>query len=229
MTYNYMPISIALTGRPTLVVGGGQVALRKIGTLLDYGCEITVVAPEVADKIQYFADSGRITLHKRKYESPEAGGYRLVISACDETAANRQVSDDCRKAGVLVNVVDQPALCDFIFPAVIRRDCLTAAVSTDGKAPFMAGHLRLILEDIFPSHWNKLMPLAVRFRKIVQERWKNDLHQKTVCFAQFLEADWKSLLKEKNPGAIDAELEMMLHPRAEKPAGVMPIEEPSES
>ena len=202
---------------------------RKIETLFDYGGDVTVIAPEVEDKIQYFADSGRLKLEKREYRSPEASNYRLVISACDDMAVNRRVSEDCRKNGTLVNVVDQPALCEFIFPAVIRRDCLTAAISTDGKAPFMSGHLRIILEEIFPSHWNKLMPVATRFRKMVQERWPDDMHQKTVCYTQFLEADWQSLLKEKNPSVIDGELERMLEPRPDKPEGALPIEEPTDS
>lgn len=229
MSYSYMPVSVALTGRPCLVVGGGQVALRKIETLLDYDSDVTVVAPEVHDKVQYFADSGKIKLEKREYRSPEAKDYRLVISACDAMEVNRRVSDDCRAAGVLVNVADQPALCDLIFPAVVRRDCLTAAISTDGKAPFMAGHLRVILEDIFPAHWKKLMPLSARFRKMVQERWPGDVHQKTVCYSQFLEADWKNLLKEKDPDVVEAELERMLQPRADKPAGQAAPDEPSES
>jgi len=218
MSYGYMPVSITLTNRPTLVVGGGNVALRKIETLMDYGSDITVVATEVDDKIQYFADSDKIKLHKREYQSPEAGNYRLVISASDNMDVNRQVSEDARRAGTLVNVVDAPALCDFIFPAVVRRDCLTAAISTDGKAPFMSGHLRTILEEIFPPHWNKMMQQAVKFRKMVQERWPGDVHQKTVCFAQFLETDWKSLLKEKDKGVIEVELEKMLQPREDKPA-----------
>jgi len=229
MSHGYMPISVSLTARPCLVVGGGKVALRKIETLLDYGSSITVIAPEVEDKIRYFGDSGRIKLEEREYRSPEAGNYRLVISACDDMEVNRQVSEDCRKAGTLVNVVDQPALCDFIFPAVVRRDCLSAAISTDGKAPFMSGHLRVILEDIFPAHWNKLMPVAARFRRMVQERWPDDLHQKTVCYTQFLETDWQNLLKEKNPSVIDNELERMLEPRGEKPEGSLPLEEPSDA
>ena len=229
MSHNYMPISISLVGRTCLVVGAGKVALRKIETLFDYGGDITVIAPEVEDKIQYFSDSGRLKLEKREYRSPEASDYRLVISACDDMVVNRQVSEDCRKTNTLVNVVDQPTLCDFIFPAVIRRDCLTAAISTDGKAPFMSGHLRMILEEIFPLHWNKLMPVATRFRKMVQERWPDDVHQKTVCYTQFLEADWQNLLKEKNPSVIDGELARMLEPRADKPEGALPIEEPTDS
>ena len=225
MTYSYMPVSISLTDRPVLLVGGGEVALRKIETILEYGARVTVVAPEVEDKIKYFGDTGKVTLKQRDYQSPEAGEYHMVICASDDMEVNRQASDDARVAGKLVNAVDAPALCDVIFPAVVRRDCLTAAISTDGKVPFMAGHIRKILEDIFPSHWKKLMQQAAKFRKMVQERWPDDQHAKTVCFTQFLEADWQSLLKEKDKGVIKAELEKMLQPREDKPADGPPTTE----
>ena len=225
MSYNYMPVSITLTDRPVLVIGGGEVALRKIEAIMEYGARVTVVAPEVQDKIKYFGDSNKVTLHQRNYQSPEAGKYHMVICASDDMEVNRQASDDARAAGRLVNAVDAPALCDVIFPAVIRRDCLTVAISTDGKVPFMAGHIRKILEDIFPSHWNKLMKQATKFRKMVQERWPDNKHQKTVCFAQFLEADWQSLLKEKDKSVVETELEKMLQPREENTTDGPPTNE----
>jgi uroporphyrin-III C-methyltransferase/precorrin-2 dehydrogenase/sirohydrochlorin ferrochelatase len=207
-----MPVSLSLKDRKCLVVGGGSVALRKVETLLDYDTDITVVAPEVDEKLEFFAKNNRIALEKRPYRSPEAGDYQIVISASDDMDVNRQVSDDARKAGAPVNVADQPALCDFIFPAVLRRDCLTVAVCSDGKAPFMSGHLKLILEGIFPQHWSKLMQLAVKFRKMVLARWSDDFVQKTSCYTRFVEADWKTILKKLTEPEIDSELENMLAP-----------------
>ena len=159
MPHKFMPISVSLKDRPCLVVGGGLVALRKVESLLDYDTAVTVVAPEAHEKLEYHAKRGRITLERREYQSPEAARYGLVISATDDAALNGRVHEDAKGAGALVNVVDDPPHCDFIFPAVIRRDCLTAAISTDGKAPFMSGHLRLVLENIFPQHWGRLTRL----------------------------------------------------------------------
>jgi len=218
MALSYMPISLAMKGRTCLVVGGGNVALRKVETLLDYDTDITVIAPEVDNKLKAFAERGKIKLEQRPYRSPEAAAFQLVISACDDMDVNRRVHDDAHGAGVLVNVADQPALCDFIFPAVLRRDCLTAAISTDGQAPFLSGHLKLVLDNVFPPHWNKLMKHAVKFRKMAMERWANDPVQKTAAYTAFLEADWKTLLKEKEEGEIDMELKRLLEPVA-APAG----------
>jgi siroheme synthase-like protein len=210
MKHEYMPVSVSLRDRPCLVVGGGSVALRKVESLLDYDSTITVVAPRMVEKLEYHARRGRIALEQRAYRSPEAGDYGVVISATDDPALNRRVYEDARKGGALVNVVDDPPHCDFIFPAVLRRDCLTAAISTDGKAPFMAGHLRVILDNIFPEHWDRLMRLAASFRTRVRERWAGDPAKKKICYAEFLEADWKRLLKELNDDEINEELARIL-------------------
>jgi len=210
MQHKYMPISVSLKDRPCLVVGGGLVALRKVENLLDYDTAITVVAPEVHEKLEYHAERGRITLEKREYKSPEAGAYGFVVSATDDVALNRRVHADARETGALVNVVDDPPHCDFIFPAVLRRDCLTAAISTDGKAPFVSGHLRLVLDNIFPGHWKQLMRLAASFRTRVRDRWPDDPRKKNACYTEFLEADWKSMLKELNDEQVEEELGRML-------------------
>jgi len=150
----YLPIGISLEKRNILLVGGGEVALRKVETLLEYNTDITVIAPEVHDKIRYYSEKGILKLEMRTYESPEASDFGIVISASDSSEVNETVYKDCSKAGIPVNVVDNPDLCDFIFPAVLKRNCISVSVSTDGQAPFLSGHLRLILENVFPeTHW----------------------------------------------------------------------------
>ncbi len=211
MAHKYIPISISLADRACLVVGGGLVALRKVESLLEYDTAITVVAPEAHEKLEYHAERGRITLEKRDYRSPEAAAYGLVVAATDDAELNRRVHEDTRGTGALVNVVDDPQHCDFIFPAVLRRDCLTAAISTDGKAPFVSGHLRLVLDNIFPKHWVRLMKLAASFRNKVRNQWPDDAQRKNACYAEFLEADWKSMLKELSDEQIEEELTRMLH------------------
>jgi siroheme synthase-like protein len=217
MAYTYMPISLSLKDRRCLVVGGGNVALRKVETLLDYDTNVTVVAPTIHKKLRFFAETGQIKIEERTYKTPEAATFDLVVSASSDKNVNRQVSDDARGAGVLVNVVDQPSMCDFIFPAVLRRESLTTAISTDGKAPFMAGHLKMILDTVFPQHWNRLINLAVDFRQMVQDRWGEDIGSKTVCYERFLSADWKSMLKDMKDPEIRSALEQMTAPADSQP------------
>ena len=210
MANTYLPISISLKNRKVLVVGAGNVALRKIEILLEYESDITVVSPSVSDKVGYYAEREMIKLHKREYKIGEAAGFGLVISASDSEAVNRQVHEDCQAARVPVNVVDNPPLCDFIFPAVVRRDCLSVAVCSDGKAPFLSGHLRFVLENIFPDHWNELAVQAANFRVRVQEYYKGNSEQKMAAYGRFVEADWKEILKKKDPDALEAELQRLL-------------------
>jgi siroheme synthase-like protein len=210
MPNTYLPIGLSLKSRLCLVVGGGQVALRKIHTLLDYDSDITVIEPKPVEKIEYYAKKGKVKLERREYQSPEAQSYGIVISASDDAEVNKAVYEDCQTHRIPVNVVDNPALCDFIFPAVLKRDCLTVAVSTDGKAPFLSGHLRLILEGVFPERWSRLVKLAVEFRKKVQRQWKGQPEQKTAAFERFLSADWQTLLKDEDKHKIEQQLEKLL-------------------
>ena len=206
----FMPISISLRDRRCMVVGGGVVALAEVENLMEYDAAITVVAPKMHEKLEFHAKGGRVTLEEREYRSPEAADYGLVVSASEDAALNEQVYGDAKRAGVLVNVVDDLLHCDFIFPSVLRRDCLTAAISTDGKAPFVAGHLQVILDNIFPEHWKRLMKLAASFQSRVESRWAGDLVRKNGCYSEFLEADWKKLLEESSDEQIEEELARML-------------------
>jgi siroheme synthase-like protein len=210
MGNRYMPINILLKGRKCLVVGGGEVALRKVETLLNYDCSLKIIAPTPVKKLEYYSDKGELTLERREYRSPEAKSYGLVISASDSREVNQAVFDDCRGAGVPVNVVDNPKLCDFVFPAVVRRGPLSVAVSTDGKAPFLSGHLRLILEGIFPDSWERIASLAAEFRRKVRERWREEPAKRSECYERFVSVDWKSMLKEKEGDQIDNELDRLI-------------------
>jgi siroheme synthase-like protein len=214
MKPKYMPISISMEGRTCLVVGGGPVALRKVEKLLEYETNVTVVAPRLHEALEYHAKRGRIVLEKREYRSPEAGDYGIVFCATDDRALNQRVYDDAVARGVLVNVADDPPRCDFIVPAVLRRDCLSVALTTGGEAPFMAGHLRLILDEVFPEHWERLMRLAADFRVRVRKRWPNDDGKKSLCYARFLEADWKNMFSELGDDEIEGEMSRIIEEAA---------------
>jgi len=210
MANKFMPINISLADRACLVVGGGNVAHRKINTLLDYECKITVVAPDAISQVKYFAEREFVKLELRPYKSPEAASYGIAIAASDDMSLNKQVYKDCKSAGVPINVVDKPKLCDFTFPAVLKRDCLTIAVSTDGKAPFLAGRLRMIMETVFPDRWKKIARIAADYRKQVLRHWKDNPDQKVECYNRFLNADWKAILGEMTDQEIQEEITRMI-------------------
>jgi len=210
MANKYIPLNFSLKRRSCLVVGGGEVALRKIENLLEYESDITVIAPKIDEKIEYFAEKGGIKLEKREYKSTDVNNIGMVVAASDNNDVNKAVHDDCRKTNVPVNVVDNPDLCDFTFPAVLKRGSLSVAVSTDGRAPFLAAQLKVILGSIFPPRWRRIALYAGRFRDDVMEKWGDNSQKKAECFNLFLQADWKEIIKAKSDEDIKLVLDKML-------------------
>ncbi len=141
---SYLPISLDLTDRPVLVVGGGAIAQQKVEVLLANGARVRVVAPAVRAALRGLAG---IELRERHFRPSDLAGIGLVIAATDDPALNRRVRELAHRRGLLVNVVDVPALCDFIFPSIMRRGDVTVAVSTGGASPSLARLLRQDLES----------------------------------------------------------------------------------
>jgi uroporphyrin-III C-methyltransferase/precorrin-2 dehydrogenase/sirohydrochlorin ferrochelatase len=143
------PIFLDLGDQMVVVVGGGTIGERKIESLLESGARVTLVSPEVTKQLAARADAGAITLHRRAYRRGDLAGCRLAYAATPDSDVNRAVRDEAQALGIWFNAVDQPDLCDFITPAVVRRGDLTLAVSTNGRCPALAKEIRQQLERIF--------------------------------------------------------------------------------
>lgn len=160
----FLPVFLDVRQRPCLLVGGGEVAARKGAMLLRAGAQLSVIAPHIeAGLRQACLDSGG-ECHERAFADSDVAGKVVVIAATDDMAVNRQVHDSAMAAGLPVNVVDQPALCTFIFPSVIDRDPLLVAISTGGNSPVLARHLRTRLEGLIPAGYGRLASLFGAFR-----------------------------------------------------------------
>ncbi|MBL7141311.1 MAG: bifunctional precorrin-2 dehydrogenase/sirohydrochlorin ferrochelatase [Planctomycetes bacterium] len=144
------PIVLDLAGRRAVVVGGGRVALRKALALAEAGADVTAVAPTFLDA---FAGAAGVACVCEAYDARHLAGAAIVIAATDDEAVNRRAAAAARAAGALVNVVDVPALCDFIVPAQVRRGDLVVAVTTGGAAPSLSRRLRERLEAEFGPEW----------------------------------------------------------------------------
>ena len=161
------PIVLKLFGRRALVVGGGEVALRKARVLADAGARVRVVAPKL---VAGFTEDGRFECLAARYEKRHLEGARVAVAATDDEAVNRQVARDARAAGALVNVVDRPELCDFIVPAQVRRGDLVVAVSTGGAAPALAKRLRERLEKEFGPEYATYLAVLREVREDLKKR-----------------------------------------------------------
>ncbi|HXG32793.1 MAG TPA: bifunctional precorrin-2 dehydrogenase/sirohydrochlorin ferrochelatase [Bryobacteraceae bacterium] len=141
------PIFLNLRGRPVLVVGGGRVGLRKIRGLLEAGARVTVVDPRGEPAL------GALPLvwRRRKFRRSDVRGMTLVFAATSDRAVNHAVAEQARRLGIPVNVADNPAECDFLVPARVRKANLQIAVSTGGQSPRLAKALRQQLESLLAA------------------------------------------------------------------------------
>ena len=159
------PVNLRLASQPVLVVGGGPVAARKVKALLGAGARVTVVAPAAVDGIAKHPD---VVWQRRRYESPEAGSYRLVVTATNDPATNAKVARDCEAANVFVNSADDPANCTFTLPSIARRGDLQVAVATGGRSPALARWLRRRIEREIDSGYATLLDLLAEARAEAQ-------------------------------------------------------------
>lgn len=166
---HFFPLFHDLRKKTILVVGGGEIALRKISLLARSGCAIKVVAPDILDAIR---ENPACQCQFRPFEPTDVEGMVLVVSATDNAKINREVSDCARRHRILVNVVDSPDLCDVIFPSIIDRDPLIIGITSSGQAPVLARSIRAKLESSIPASYGHLAKLASRFRKAVKQRFK---------------------------------------------------------
>lgn len=169
-----------------LIVGGGQVATRKTDTLLRIACGITVIAPQITEVIAQGVRIGAIRWIQREYAPGDCKGFQLVIAATPIRDINRKVSDEASELGIPVNVVDDPELSTFIFPAIWRDKSLLVAVSTEGVAPFMAAEIRNRLAGCAQGMgcW---VEIAGDFREIVRNEIK-DPGEREELYRRFVNA-----------------------------------------
>jgi siroheme synthase-like protein len=166
----YYPIFLELKGKPCLVVGGGQVAARKVEGLLSAGARVTVMSPALDPDLAKLKAERRIGHVDRQYQYVDVKGYTVVIAATDDEAVNERVASNARHDGVPVNVVDEPALCDFIVPSVVRRGDVVLAISTGGLSPALARWLRRELESYLSEDFERLLQLLAEVRVELRER-----------------------------------------------------------
>ena len=164
------PLFVRLEKRPVLLVGGGEMAAAKLRLLLSADAAVTLIAPVVSDEIAAFVTEGRVTWIARSFADSDLAGHNLVFSAVEDDVLDTRVSVAARDAGILVNVVDRPELSDLIMPAIVDRDEIVVAISTNGGSPVLAQRIRAAVEAAIPHGIERLVHFARRFRGAVHAR-----------------------------------------------------------
>ncbi|ANE74640.1 siroheme synthase CysG [Dickeya solani] len=167
---NYLPIFADLRQRPVLVVGGGEVATRKIDLLQRAGADVRVAARSLCEPLHAQHQAGRLAWVAQEFSPALLDNVFLVIAATDDAALNATVFEEANRRQLLVNVVDDQPKCSFIFPSLIDRSPLMVAISSGGQAPVLARLLREKLEALLPARLGHMAELAGKWRSRIKQR-----------------------------------------------------------
>jgi precorrin-2 dehydrogenase/sirohydrochlorin ferrochelatase len=205
----YYPIHLDIQNRHCLVVGGGGVGTRKVETLLKCGAKVTVVSPEISDRLQNLAESARLTLKPRPYRTEDIEGMFLVIGASDDETLNRQISSDAERRNTLCNIADRPEKCNFILPSIVRRDDLVITISTSGRSPALAKKLRKKLERRFGPEYGDFLKLMGAIRSmLLSQAHEPEVHKP--LFEQLIDSNLIALIQQGKTEDINALLAKIL-------------------
>jgi uroporphyrin-III C-methyltransferase / precorrin-2 dehydrogenase / sirohydrochlorin ferrochelatase len=166
---DYLPIFMQLRGEPTVVVGGGHVALRKVELLLRSGARITVIAPRLHEELRARVTRREINYLSLEFQPHHLDGISVAVAATDSRDVNTAVSAAARARRVPINVVDDPELSTFIFPAIVDRSPVVVAVGSSGQSPVLARRVRQQIEAMLPARLGALARFVGDRRKAVQK------------------------------------------------------------
>lgn len=202
---NRLPLFLDLSDAPCLVIGGGEVAARKIRSLISAGARVTVVAPALADTTAEFAKRHDLDVARREFGETDVRGQLLVIAATGDADVNRKAFIACRERRVLINTVDDPALSTAIFPSIVDRGPVTVAVSTGGASPTLARRIREQIEALLPAATGRLAEFLGARRARVREAVP-DIDARRRLWDDALDGNVPTLIAEGNEQAADSEL-----------------------
>ena len=167
---DYYPVYLNLAGKRCVIIGGGIIAQGKIGGLLQAGCRITVISPDATPGIRHAAQRGDVEWLERPYRPGDLEGAFIGVAATNVWHVNQEIYQEAERLGVLLNVVDDPDLCSFIAPSVVKREPVTLAISTGGASPALARKLRETLAQAEALEWADLADVLAQARRIVKEK-----------------------------------------------------------
>jgi uroporphyrin-III C-methyltransferase/precorrin-2 dehydrogenase/sirohydrochlorin ferrochelatase len=168
---DHLPIFINIRKKPCIVIGGGDIALRKINLLLKAQAKVDCLSPSFSRDIKNLSKDGHITLINKSFDQTDIKDYSIIIAATDDSSVNSSISAIAQVKKIPVNVVDSPELSSFIMPSIVDRSPLIIAVSSSGKAPVLSRIIRAKLETVIPSAYGILADIAGEYRQKVKDRF----------------------------------------------------------
>lgn len=194
---SYYPIFVDLKDQGVLVVGGGEVAERKIKNLLTHSCRIYVSSPDLTSYLKALVDRGEVLLIDPDSLDESLDTVFMVIAATDDPALNSRIASKAKKRGILVNSVDQPRDCTFIMPSIVKSGDLQIAISTAGKSPALAKKIRGELENTFGPEYASFIELLGLLRRELISKGRPSPDNK-IIFQRLVNSPLLGLFKEGN-------------------------------
>lgn len=204
-----LPVFLNIRERHCLVVGGGEVALRKVSLLLRAGGRVTVVAEHIESELRQLASTENLHLREERFNTAHLQGAVLVVAATDDAQINAAVSEAARELDLPVNVVDQPALCTFIMPAIVDRSPVVVAISSGGSSPVLTRHIKELNETLLPGRIDQFARLLGSKRKSVKARL-SDFQQRIRFWESILDSDIPELVYSGNDAQAESAFEQAL-------------------
>ena len=189
------PLFLKLRNRPCLVVGAGRIGESKIASLLAAGAKVRVVAPRATPKVEAWARSQKIRWVRREFRHEDLRGILLVVAATSSRGLHKKIFRLARKQGALCNVVDDPPLCDFYYPAVVRRGALQIAISTSGRSPALAQRMRKQLERQFGPEFENWLEHLGKLREKLRTIASSADERRRLLHQQVSEEAFQSFLR----------------------------------
>lgn len=192
----YFPILIRLDNKKVLVVGGGNIALRKVEDLLKFGIIPDIISMGITSKLLKIIIHNDIICKLKEFEKSDVLNYDIVLAATNNPDIDKIIAEDCIKNNILLNVADVPELCSFILPSTIKKGNLTISVGSQGESPFFAKAVKENIESQIPEHLEDIAKLAAIFRKLFLENhdYRNST-QRNQLIKEFLKTDWNNLIE----------------------------------
>jgi precorrin-2 dehydrogenase/sirohydrochlorin ferrochelatase len=198
----YYPVNLDMTNKRCVVVGGGDIAERKVERLLACGAQVTVVSKSLTLVLKARKKTGQMDHIDRDYEDQALDGAFMVIGATDRNDVNERISKDAMARGLLVNIVDDPDRCNFILPSLVQQGDLSIAISTGGKSPALAKKLRKELEKQYGPEYQTLLVIMGILRKRILAGDQRAADNKAV-FEDLVHSDILQAIREKDRGRVN--------------------------
>ena len=177
---SYYPLFLDITDKQCLVLGGGKVAERKVAILLQFNARVMVVSPFVTKALLKLHRENKIECFQRVYTAEDLNGAALIFACTDDNAINKKIKKDAIQKNIPVNVVDNPDLCDFIVPSIVKKGDLTIAISTSGTLPLLSKKLREKIEETITDDYLEYLQIVGEFRKHLLKTVKEGQKRSTI-------------------------------------------------